>query len=104
MAKPNAKAPLGQGGRFAAVEQAAARSGARNPAAVAAAAGRAKYGAQKMASMAAKGRSHHSPGRGDGFDADSFRGVNASEWMGKQQPERGGQVGKIPEASRMKRV
>lgn len=55
-AKPNAKAPLGQGGRFAAVEVAARKSGARNPAAVAAAAGRAKYGAAKMAKMAAKGR------------------------------------------------
>lgn len=56
MAKPNKKAPLGQGGRFAAVEAAAARSGADNPAAVAAMAGRRKYGAKKMAAMAAKGR------------------------------------------------
>lgn len=56
MAKPNKKAPLGQGGRFAAVEAAAKKSGAKNPAAVAAAAGRKKYGAEKMASMAAKGR------------------------------------------------
>lgn len=56
MAKPNAKAPLGQGGRFAAVEAKARASGARNPAAVAAAAGRKKYGAKKMAAMAAKGR------------------------------------------------
>mgnify|MGYP000960362719 CR=1 FL=1 len=52
-AKPNKKAPLGQGGRFAAVEAAARKSGARNPAAVAAAAGRKKYGAKKMAKMAA---------------------------------------------------
>lgn len=56
MAKPNSKAPLGQGGRFAAVEAKARASGARNPAAVAAAAGIAKYGKKKMAAMAAKGR------------------------------------------------
>jgi hypothetical protein len=56
MAKPNSKAPLGQGGRFAAVEASARKSGARNPAAVAAAAGRAKYGAAKMAKMAVAGR------------------------------------------------
>ncbi len=55
-AKPNPKAPLGAGGRFAAIEQKVAASGARNPAAVAAAAGRAKYGAKRMAAMAAKGR------------------------------------------------
>lgn len=47
---------LGQGGRFQAVERAAAKSGASNPAAVAAAAGRNKYGARKMARMAAAGR------------------------------------------------
>lgn len=56
MAKPNSKAPLGQGGRFAAIEAKAKASGARNPAAVAAAAGRAKYGNKRMAAMAAKGR------------------------------------------------
>ena len=56
MAKPNSKAPLGQGGRFAAVEASARKSGAANPAAVAAAAGRAKYGGAAMAKMAAKGR------------------------------------------------
>lgn len=56
MAKPNSKAPLGAGGRFAAVEASARKSGASNPAAVAAAIGRAKYGNKKMASMAAKGR------------------------------------------------
>ena len=39
MAKPNKKAPLGQGGRFAAVEASARASGATNPAAVAASAG-----------------------------------------------------------------
>ena len=56
MAKPNPKAPLGSGGRFAAVVKSAAASGARNPAAVAAAAGRAKYGAAKMGKRAAAGR------------------------------------------------
>lgn len=47
---------LGGGGRFAKIKAAAARSGARNPAAVAAAVGRKKYGAAKMAKMAASGR------------------------------------------------
>lgn len=51
-----AKAKLGSGARFKAVERSAAKSGARNPAAVAAAAGRKKYGAAKMAKMAAAGR------------------------------------------------
>lgn len=52
MAKPK----LGSGARFKAVERSAAKSGAKNPAAVAAAAGRKKYGSNKMASMAAAGR------------------------------------------------
>lgn len=56
--KPNAKAPLGQGGRFAAVEAKAAANGAKNPAAVAAAVGRKKYGAKRMAQMASAGRKH----------------------------------------------
>lgn len=47
---------LGSGARFKAVEASARASGARNPAAVAAAAGRKKYGAKKMARMAAAGR------------------------------------------------
>ena len=47
---------LGGGGRFAALEAKAKAGGARNPAAVAAAAGRKKYGAAKMAKMAAAGR------------------------------------------------
>ena len=52
MAKPK----LGSGARFKAVEASARKSGARNPAAVAAAVGRKKYGAKKMAKMAAAGR------------------------------------------------
>lgn len=57
MAKPNSKAPLGEGGRFAALKQKLSHEkGVTNPGAVAAAIGRAKYGAKKMSSMAAKGR------------------------------------------------
>jgi len=52
MARPK----LGSGARFRAVEKAAKASGADDPAAVAAAAGRAKFGAQKMAKLAAAGR------------------------------------------------
>lgn len=51
-----AKAKLGSGARFKAVEKSAAKSGARNPAAVAAAAGMKKYGKARMEKMAAKGR------------------------------------------------
>jgi len=54
MAKPNKKAPLGQGGRFAAV--AAAAGGGEKGAAIAAAAGRKKYGNKKMAQLSAQGR------------------------------------------------
>lgn len=50
------KYKLGTGKRFEAVEKSAKASGAKNPAAVAAMAGRMKYGAKKMAMMAAKGR------------------------------------------------
>ena len=60
-AKPNAKAPLGQGGRFAAVAKAA--GGGKKGAAIAAVAGRKKYGAKKMGQMAAKGRSDASKGK-----------------------------------------
>jgi hypothetical protein len=52
MAKPR----LGSGARFKAVERAARKSGAEDPAAVAAAAGIAKYGKRRMAKMAAVGR------------------------------------------------
>ena len=58
MAKPDASAPPGAGGRFTAMQKKlASKPGIRNPAAVAAAIGRKKYGAKKMASWAAKGRS-----------------------------------------------
>jgi hypothetical protein len=48
--------PPGEGSRFKAVEAEAAAGGARNPAAVAAAAGRAKYGKARFQRMAAAGR------------------------------------------------
>ena len=54
--KVQATAKLGSGKRFAAVEKAAKAGGAKNPAAVAAAIGRKKYGAKKFQSLAAKGR------------------------------------------------
>lgn len=50
------KPKLGSGARFKAVEAAAAKSGAKNPAAVAAAAGIKKYGVKKMEAMAQKGK------------------------------------------------
>ena len=52
-------AKLGSGKRFAAVEASAKASGAKNPGAVAAMAGRKKYGAKKMAKMSAKGKHHN---------------------------------------------
>jgi hypothetical protein len=52
MARPK----LGSGARFKAIEKAARKSGAEDPAAVAAAAGIARYGKKKMAKMAAAGR------------------------------------------------
>ena len=51
-----ARARLGSGARFKALERSARKSGARDPAAVAAAAGRKKYGAKRMAKLAAAGR------------------------------------------------
>ena len=54
--KKASKKPLGSGARFAAVKKSAAAGGAKNPGAVAAAIGRKKYGAKKMAKMAAAGR------------------------------------------------
>lgn len=49
-------AKLGSGARFKAVEKSAKASGARNPAAVAAAAGIKKYGVAKMEKMARAGK------------------------------------------------
>lgn len=51
-----ARAKLGSGKRFAAIEKKAAASGAENPAAVAAAAGIKAHGKAKMEQLAAKGR------------------------------------------------
>lgn len=56
MAKPNSKAPLGQGGRFAALKNKLAKQGATDPGALAASIGRKKYGAKKFNGMAAKGK------------------------------------------------
>lgn len=58
MARPNANAPLGQGGRFAALTQKLEKQGksAGSAKAIAASIGRKKYGAKRMSSMAAKGR------------------------------------------------
>ena len=47
---------LGGGGRFAKIEAKAKASGAKNPAAVAAAAGIAAHGKKKMSQWAAKAR------------------------------------------------
>lgn len=60
-AKPNAKAPLGQGGRFAAVAKAA--GGGKKGAAIAASVGRKKYGAKRMQQLSAKGRSDAAKGK-----------------------------------------
>ena len=51
-----AKAKLGSGARFKKVEEEAKKSGAQNPAAVAAAVGMKKYGKAKMEKMAQKGK------------------------------------------------
>lgn len=57
MAKPNASAPLGQGGRFAALKQSLSKqSGVTDPGALAYAIGKRKYGAAKMGAMAAAGK------------------------------------------------
>ena len=57
MAKPNSKAKLGSGGRFAALKaKIAAKGKVRNPGAVAAAIGRKKYGSKKFAQLSAKGK------------------------------------------------
>lgn len=56
MARPSSKAPVGQGGRFAALAASLARKGVRDPKAVAAAIGRRKYGKKRFQQMAARGR------------------------------------------------
>lgn len=60
-AKPNKNAPLGQGGRFAAVAKAA--GGGKKGAAIAAIAGRKKYGAKKMGQLSAQGRADAKKGK-----------------------------------------
>lgn len=55
-------ARLGSGQRFRALEHKLARKGARNPAALAAWIGRKKYGARRMATLAANGE-HREDGR-----------------------------------------
>jgi hypothetical protein len=50
------KQPLGKGARFAALEASAAASGATNPAAVAAAAGRRAHGQKAMTRWSVAGR------------------------------------------------
>jgi hypothetical protein len=55
-AKPNAKAPLGQGGRFAALTQKLSRKGVRDPKALAAAIGRKKYGRAKFQALSRGGK------------------------------------------------
>lgn len=51
------KKPAGEGSRFAALKKLiAAKGSAKDPGAVAASIGRKKYGAKKMAAMAAAGR------------------------------------------------
>lgn len=51
-----AKAKLGSGARFKALKTKLAKQGASNPAGLAAYIGRQKYGAKRMAKMAAAGR------------------------------------------------
>lgn len=50
------KAKLGSGARFKSLVKKVAAGGARDPAAVAAAIGRAKYGKSRFAKLAARGR------------------------------------------------
>lgn len=50
------KKPLGEGSRFAAIEESARAGGARNPAAVAATAGRKAHGQRAMTGWAVAGR------------------------------------------------
>jgi hypothetical protein len=54
--KVKASSKPGEGSRFKALTKALAAKGAKNPAALAAWIGRKKYGAKRMAKMAARGR------------------------------------------------
>lgn len=54
--QPNSNAPLGQGGRFAALQNKLNNQGVNNPKALAASIGRKKHGNKKMQQLAAIGR------------------------------------------------
>lgn len=54
--EPSSSAKAGSGGRFKALESKLADKGVKDPGALAASIGRAKFGSKKMAQMAAKGR------------------------------------------------
>jgi len=58
-----AKAKLGSGAKFKKVKKEAKASGAKNPAAVAAAAGMKKYGVKKMEKLAQKGKRDEKKGK-----------------------------------------
>lgn len=55
-AYPNRKAPLGEGGRFAALKEKLARRGAYNPGALASYIGRKKYGKSRFQKLSYAGR------------------------------------------------
>lgn len=60
MATPNAKAPLGEGGRFAALKKKlGSKPGVTNPGALAAYIGRKKYGNKKFQALGAAARKKH---------------------------------------------
>lgn len=57
MAKPNPKAEVGEGGRFAALKgKLSRRRDIKEPGALAAFIGRKKYGGKRFANLSAKGR------------------------------------------------
>jgi hypothetical protein len=56
MAKPNANAPVGEGGRFEAMKEKMAAKGAKNPGGLAAYIGRKKYGKAGFQKLAAHGK------------------------------------------------
>lgn len=75
MAKPNAKAPLGQGGRFAALKQKlAGKKGVTNPGALAAYIGRKKYGKKKFQGLSTKGMKKQMP-KGMGSKMKGMKGM-----------------------------